>query len=53
MAFRYEQLNLAVLDDAREVFAKPATEWTEREYQRAVMAITAMQFVADYYKGPK
>lgn len=46
MTFRYDVLNLAVLDDAREVFAKPSTQWTDTECKKAALIIGAMQIVA-------
>ncbi len=47
MSFNYSVLNLKVLDDAREVFAKPSTQWTADEKKRAVLIIEAMRIVAD------
>lgn len=46
MPFNYEILNLAVLDDLREVYAKRASTWTEAEKKKVAMGIQAMQIVA-------
>jgi hypothetical protein len=45
MAFRYDVLNLQVLDNAKEVFAKPSTQWTADERKRAMLIIEAMRIV--------
>jgi hypothetical protein len=50
MSFKYEQLNLEILEDAKQIFAKPATEWTAKEHMSARLIIAAMSAVADYYK---
>lgn len=50
MAFRFDVLNLEILDSAKEVFAKPSTEWTDAEHMRAALIIEAMRIVASHYR---
>ena len=46
MSFKYDELNLNVLDDAKVLFAKPSTAWTENEHKRALLIIEALRVVA-------
>lgn len=53
MSFRYEVLNPKVLEDLKEIYAKPATEWTERETLKVTLALEAMRVVASHAPGNK
>ena len=50
MSFRYDVLNLEILDDLRKIFEKPSTQWTESEYKKTILTIEAMRIVASQYK---
>jgi hypothetical protein len=52
MSFRYDVLNIEILDDAKAIFTKPANEWTEEETRKAQMIIAAMQIVASQAPKP-
>lgn len=50
VSFRYDVLNLFVIDKLRELFTKPSTEWTEAEYRSVLLNMEAMRIVAAQYK---
>ena len=50
MSFRFDTINPGVIDEARQVFKKPSTQWTEDDHKRAVMIIEALRIVASHYK---
>ena len=45
MSFRYDVLNLEILDTLKEIFAKPSSQWTEDELKRASIILAAMEIV--------
>lgn len=51
MSFRYDVLNLGVLDDAKVLFSKPSTEWTAEEHKKAILIIEALRIVASQWKS--
>ena len=43
MAFNFAQINPAIIDTLKELFAKPTTAWTGAEAQRASLILEAIR----------
>lgn len=49
MSFRYDVLNLEVIDKLKLIYSKPSTEWTDIEALSVYMGLEAMEIVASYH----
>lgn len=48
MSFQYNRLNPKVLERLVEIFKKPSSQWSIKEYKEVRLSLHAMDIVADH-----